>query len=108
MLIKWKKFATLLGGVSFLIVFLFNLRVNLFWTSFLRGIISFFVFFLLGVLIHISLYFSLKNTDNKGTNIDLQSSNNDNLNFDEIYNTSKDDDFKPLEFKKIKSTNLEK
>ncbi len=108
MLIKWKWFAISLGGFAFLIVFSFNLRVNLIWTSFLRGITAFIIFFILGVLIHIILYFNLINTKEKGTNIDLQSTNKDDLNLDDVYNTSSVDDFRPLEFSKIESTNLNK
>lgn len=108
MLIKWKRFAVSIGGFAFLIVFIFNLRVNLFWTSFIRGITVFIIFFILGLIIHILFYFNLVNNAHKGTNIDLESGNNDDLNFNDIYNTSNDGEFKPLEFNEIKSNNLNK
>lgn len=106
MFMKWKKFALLLGGTAFILVFLVNLRVNLFITSIKRGFIAFIVFFVLGTIIHLILYFLMKEfkqSNNKGQNLDIKSSEKDNLEFEQVYQTSQEESFQPLKFKKIDS-----
>lgn len=107
-ILKWKKISLLLGGLSFLIVFVFNLRINLILTSFYRGVIAFCIFFLLGIIISLFFNYSFSTTVNnfKGTNIDLKTSNDEdnNIDYNEIYNISNENTFKPLLFNKIESS----
>lgn len=101
---NWKKISLLLGGFSFVIVFLSNLRVNLILTSFFRGIIAFIIFFLVGIVISIFFYYSFDSTNLKGNNIDVKTSNEDIIDYKEIYNISNENSFKPLTFNKIESS----
>ncbi|MGD9677140.1 MAG: hypothetical protein AB7V16_02085 [Vulcanibacillus sp.] len=102
--IKWKKIALILGGIAFILVVLFNLRVNLFLTAVYRGFIAFGIFFLLGVVISILFHLSIDKNTKKGINIDLKTTNENNINYDEIYNLSKDNNFEPLKLNKINSS----
>lgn len=105
MIIKWKSFALLLGGIAFLLVFIANLSVNLFITSIIRGFIAFIFFFVLGSILHLILYYFInihEMSNSKGQNLDIKSSEQDNLDFNQVYQTSQEDSFRPMQFKKIK------
>lgn len=106
----------LIGLIASLLVFFLNLRINLYTTSLIRGIIAFGVFYLLGALFYFSLY--IISPKNESTNHKVNLNIGTDFNMDEIYQTSKEStgqnereikdlkvDFEPLELKKIKLSN---
>jgi len=108
---KRKSFALSLGLIALLLVFLLNLRTNLYLTSLIRGIIAFIVFYLLGSLLYIVNYANTPKRKYSIHQVNLESETN--LDMDEVYQTIKTDgklsqnknnavEFQPLELKKIK------
>lgn len=99
--IKRKPFALIIGFTAFFLVFLLNIKINLFFTAVVRSIIAFLIFFTLGFIFHVIINYQGKpdlNKTNKNK-IDLAAGNNDeSLDLNEIYQTSKEEEFEPLNF----------
>ncbi len=114
-------FALFIGTISFFIVFGFNIERNLFLTSLLRGIIAFAIFFTISTIAHFLIFFieqdngeqMLNKKDEKiedlKHNVNVRTIDEDDIDMNEIYQTSKSDNqFKPLNFKRLKVKDDEK
>lgn len=99
------KFAVTVGLLAFLPVFFINLFINLFFTALVRGFIAFIFFFLLSLALPLFVVHREINGENeqeKGKNIDFQSSEEEDQDFlNEVYQKSHQDSFQPLEFQKF-------
>lgn len=98
------KFAGIIGLSAFVPVFWINLVINLFSTAFVRGLIAFLFFFILGLaLSFFVVHFEIngENKQEKGS-IDLTSNEEEDQDFlNEVYQKSVQDSFQPLEFQKV-------
>lgn len=99
------KFAGIIGLSAFVPVFLINMFINLFSTAFVRGLIAFLFFFMIGLaLFFFVVHFEAngENQQKKGKNIDLKSNEEEDQDFlNEVYQKSHQDSFQPLEFQKV-------
>lgn len=98
------KFAGIIGLSAFVPVFWINLVINLFSTAFVRGLIAFLFFFILGLALSFFVVHFETNGENKQEkgSIDLTSNEEEDQDFlNEVYQKSVQDSFQPLEFQKV-------
>lgn len=107
---KRRSFALSLGLIALILVFFMNLRINLFTTSLIRGIVAFIIFYIVGSLLYLVIYFN--SPKNNGLTHKVNLNSDPEFDLAEIYQTNRADnehkqnkdnrvDFQPLELKKI-------